>query len=405
MAPMAAAPRRPALAALAALAALGGVLLLPAASLGQQPLMPPAMYPAGYPGYGATGYPQQYPARDPYGPSLWSPQGSAVPPAGVSAGGTAYSSDSGPGPAAAPAAYERFDPGVQAIAPPYEPVPTSPASTAAGPVGPLQVVSLTTTWLAGEDPGFWDFELAAVFGFPFPTIKSPLRVTPGFDWHLVDGPDGPKFPPWFPGPWRRAIEMRVPDLPPRLHDAYVDFKWTWPVRPDVAIDVGATPGWHSDFETGSSNALRVPARLIGRYRYLPDTELVLGIAYLDRDDVSFLPVGGINWTSPDGLLELELVFPRPRLSRQLGVWPGDFWWYVGGEFGGGSWAVRRVNGTDDVLNYYDIRLLLGLERRTGKYQGWNLEIGYVFARNIEFRSGIGNFEPDDTLLLRGGLRF
>jgi hypothetical protein len=49
--------------------------------------------------------------------------------------------------------------------------------------------------------------------------------------------------------------------------------------------------------------------------------------------------------------------------------------------------------------------LLGVERRLNGGAGFRVEVGYVFGRDVEFESGDGNFQPRDTVLIRGGLTF
>jgi hypothetical protein len=96
----------------------------------------------------------------------------------------------------------------------------------------------------------------------------------------------------------------------------------------------------------------------------------------------------------------------------------DWWGYVAGEYGGGSWTVERSAGFGDRVDINDIRVIVGVEfrptpavggavpilRRT--YVGY-IEAGYVFQREIVYVSNFpaSTFEPDATLMLRGGLRF
>ena len=48
--------------------------------------------------------------------------------------------------------------------------------------------------------------LQSIFAVPCPTRNSPLVMTPGFDVQYLQGP-------------------KYSDLPPRLYDGYVDFRW------------------------------------------------------------------------------------------------------------------------------------------------------------------------------------
>jgi hypothetical protein len=79
------------------------------------------------------------------------------------------------------------------------------------------------------------------------------------------------------------------------------------------------------------------------------------------------------------------------------------WWFVGAELGGGEWAIQREAGFDDLVSLTDYRVTAGLERKSIDYLvGMRVEIGYVFARELEYRSGTPSFDPSDTVLLRAG---
>jgi hypothetical protein len=128
----------------------------------------------------------------------------------------------------------------------------------------------------------------------------------------------------------------------------------------------------------------------------PTTELVFGVDYLDRGDVKLLPVAGLI-AMPHPKVRLELVFPRPRLTFLL---TDRHQLYIGGELGGGTWAVERVTMEDDLATYRDLRLCVGLGRLKHNSRRWAVEIGYLFDRRLEYTSGNGNFSPVDTAMIR-----
>ena len=75
--------------------------------------------------------------------------------------------------------------------------------------GVFQKLIFDGTWLAsGRASGFGmsDLSLKTVLGFPMPTRRSPLLITPGFGVHYLDGPV-------------------ASDLPSQLYDAYTQFRW------------------------------------------------------------------------------------------------------------------------------------------------------------------------------------
>jgi len=258
--------------------------------------------------------------------------------------------------------------------------------------GVFQKLIFTSTWLnSGTAGGFGiaEQELKTVLGFPFPSRRSPLVVTPGFAVAYLDEPAGV-------------------DLPARVYEATVQFRWWKRFTPRFGIDFAVTPGVFGDFDQSGDEALRTPGHVAARFEWTPNLDVVLGAAYLDRDDVSVLPIGGVVWT-PHEDLKLELVAPRPRIARRVYWWGActeevQDWAYVAGEFGGGTWAIRRATG-DDVLTYHDFRAILGLERKALGGLDGRLEIGYVFGRELQFAGGAPDVEPEDTVMVRAGLTY
>jgi hypothetical protein len=257
--------------------------------------------------------------------------------------------------------------------------------------GVFQQLLMAYTYLPrfGGDEGFGinDALVQATFGFPFLTRENPLLVTPAFEIQMLDGPT-------------------APSIPPELYDASVSFLHIRKFNERFSLHLGASPGVHSDFEESSDEAIRIPARILGVWDCRPEIQLIAGVLYLARDDVNFLPAGGIIWT-PNEDQRWELVFPRPRIAQRF-IYAGDieWWWYFGGEFGGGSYAVRDAGGLgSNVVTLSDLRLLLGVERRVADGINSRIEIGYVFDRKIEFQESLSTFEADPTLLVRGGLSY
>jgi len=255
--------------------------------------------------------------------------------------------------------------------------------------GIFQKLSFTGTWLDrrnADDFGLSEMELYGAFAFPMPTREKPLIITPGFETRFIDGPNSP-------------------DLPGQLYDAYLQFRWLGTINDCWAADVAVSPGVHSDFERWDDSAIRITGRALGVFTWSPSLKIVLGVAYLDRDDVSLLPAGGLIWTPSDDW-NLNLVVPRPRIARR--IWYDCYhedWLYLAGEFGGGSWSIERVGGAQDVVTMRDFRVLFGLERKWPGGAGARLEAGWVFGRRAEYATVTPDIEPDDTVMLRGGITY
>jgi hypothetical protein len=133
--------------------------------------------------------------------------------------------------------------------------------------------------------------------------------------------------------------------------------------------------------------------------------VVAGVAYLDRDDVSVVPIGGVIWT-PSEDLRVELMAPRPKIAKRVSYDCNTaHWLYIAGEFGGGAWAVERANGRDDVLYYRDWRAVVGLEQTSICGFSGRIEAGYVFGREIEYESNRREIDLDGTSMVRAELSF
>jgi len=272
--------------------------------------------------------------------------------------------------------------------------PPEPDRPADARPGVFQKLIFNSTWLAPsrepDELGATELELKTVLAFPVPSRESPLIVTPGFAVNYLDGP-------------------AIADLPSRVYEAYAQFRWRHRLRPRLGLDLALTPGVYSDFRQGSDEAVRIAGHGAGMFTWNPRLKLVLGVAYLDREDVGVIPLGGVIWT-PDPDTKLELVAPRPRVARRIyssgacGEEVQD-WVYLGGEFGGGSWAVRRLGGANDVATYRDYRLILGLERKAIGGLDYRLELGYLFGRRLEYNSGTPDVRPPDGLMLRAGVTY
>jgi hypothetical protein len=262
-----------------------------------------------------------------------------------------------------------------------------------GRTGVFQKVKFTGAYLprfSDDSLGMSDLELDVVFGLPFLTVETPLLVTPFYAVHFTDGPDSP-------------------DVPPRLHDAAIRFDHIRPLNDRWLMMLDLTLGQYADDASfDSSEAFRITGGGAGVYRSSDRWKWVLGAEYVNRANTQILPVAGFIYT-PNDDAEYRLVFPAPKLSWRL-PWtevPGsdERWVYVGGEFGGGAWAVRRTDGTEDRLDITDWRVFLGYERKITGGLSRHVELGYVFSRTLEYQSNGEQIDLGDTLMVRGGLTY
>ena len=234
--------------------------------------------------------------------------------------------------------------------------------------------------------GVTDLETWVVFGLPFPTRDRPLLITPGFAYRSLDVP-------------------ATVDLPDTLYDIYVQFRWLGKLNECWGYDIVFTPGIYSDLETDSDDEFRITSRAMATYQWSPWTQIAFGVGYFDREDFDYLPIAGVIYTPCDDV-RWEFIFPRPRYARRYyAACDREDWWYVVAEFGGGSWAIERTGGADDVVTLSDYRLLIGKEVKLCGGAGRSLEVGYVFGREVEYRSATPTVELDSNFIIRGSITF
>jgi hypothetical protein len=158
----------------------------------------------------------------------------------------------------------------------------------------VRETSFSGTWLGGgsEDGlGIAELKASTTLIIPVRVFGSPLLVTPSFGSSLLDCP----------------ASM---DIPSELYRVSGSMMWLKQHSDRMNFMIGATPGVASDFEA-TENAFRIVGFGAAKYQWTPTTELMLGVAYLDRDDIPILPMAGLIWI-PDEDTRLELTLPRPR---------------------------------------------------------------------------------------------
>jgi hypothetical protein len=262
----------------------------------------------------------------------------------------------------------------------------------------LQELSFEYTYLYGKtgDPNDLEInraEVSSTFAIPmFYNIETPLLVTPGFAFNWLDGP-------------ATNPVIEGPDLPPQVYDAYLDFAWYPRVSEFLGAELGFRTGVWSDFSFWDSDSIRFLGRALANVSLTPQLDVLFGAVYLDRLDIKLLPAGGVYWR-PTPEWDAYIVFPNPKVRKYFSTVGNTKWyWYVAGEYGGGSWTVQR-QFREDRVDINDIRFTGGLEWETQTTIRGHLEAGYVWNRELLFNSGQpGQFSLDNTFMFRGGVDF
>lgn len=238
--------------------------------------------------------------------------------------------------------------------------------------------------LTGDAPS-WNFDLDSG--------KEGLETDFGTGIHFVDGPG-----------------HIGSDLPPRLFDIFWNTRFKAETDYGFGIDANFKIGLFTDFEDSVREGWRFPGRVLA-YADLWTAEntgrFVGGFEYLDLEQTELLPAGGIIF-EPNPDTKVDLYFPRPQIRfRTDHDEDKDQWLYFRGEYHGSAWAIERTAGNADVVSLTEYRATIGLETiPTDKEESSSFfEVGFLFNRDLEYRSGVGNFQPDDTIVLRLGSRY
>ena len=109
--------------------------------------------------------------------------------------------------------------------------------------------------------------------------------------------------------------------------------------------------------------------------------------------------------NPNDDMKLDLYFPKTKLAHRLRINNYDAWGYIGAELGGGSWAIDRANGMKDQADVNDVRAFFGIEWMGSSQVTGFLDLGYVFNREIVYRSSTPNLDLSDAMMLRFGFAF
>ncbi|HND54778.1 MAG TPA: hypothetical protein PLV92_20340 [Pirellulaceae bacterium] len=237
-------------------------------------------------------------------------------------------------------------------------------------------------WLIGNGDRMGLFTLSLADS-DRPTANQ-LKLIPNFDIAIH----------WFMGP-------KQTDVPARAYDFLLRWDYRHELNDSLTLDLAFSLGFYSDFEGSARKGLRWPSTAVLEYQVDDCSKWLLGVDILDRDDYFCLPVIGKVWTpTPD--VRIDFVFPKPRAAYRTERFG---WVFVGMEMWGGTWAVERQSGLNDVLTYRDLRAVVGLQSTTTDRRVWFTDLGIAFDRDLEFRSAQGAFAPSPVFLFQGTLLY
>ncbi|MDB4386148.1 DUF6268 family outer membrane beta-barrel protein [bacterium] len=181
----------------------------------------------------------------------------------------------------------------------------------------------------------------------------------------------------------------------------------WNVRSILGVELA------TDNENRSSDAWRFRGGIFATYSKNENVSWTFGAIAMGRQDLPVIPVIGAVW-QPNPSVRVDLVYPQPRVNRLL-FDDGDRqqWVYLGGGTSGSTWGYQQFDAIDDQLTYSDLRVVLGLESRPAGSSGMpfvrgktmQLELGYVFSRELEFEQETRQESLGDALMLSFSTKF
>ena len=150
-------------------------------------------------------------------------------------------------------------------------------------------------------------------------------------------------------------------------------------------------------ELGDREALR--SMLFGA----DELRLTAGAAWLGRRDIGVVPAAGLEWT-PNEDWNVSLILPRPKVARRLASSAtSETWLFTAGSIAGGTFDVRRSDGTADELSLREFQASVGVEQTSDQFGRSFVEIGAGFGRELQFERNEEIFDFGPSVVLRVGL--
>lgn len=219
----------------------------------------------------------------------------------------------------------------------------------------------------------------------------PIRISPGFIWDFLSGPD---------------TAVTGADLPALVYSAYIATDYITDPTRQAGMEANVAIGMYSDFSNVSSDSWRITGTLLGWKQVNSYSTAKLGIEYYDRVDIKLLPAIGV-FMAPNPDLKLDIYFPRPKLAQRIQYFNKyNGWAYIGAEYGGGSWTVELPGPISDQVDINDVRAFFGAEWVGPRSVTGFFEFGYVFERNLIYRTDVSDkIKLQDAYMVRTGIAF
>jgi len=179
---------------------------------------------------------------------------------------------------------------------------------------------------------------------------------------------------------------------------------------DLEVYGDLTLGMASSFKNQlTCDSFYVRGRLVGELPVTStkESKIVGGAAYYGRIRYKVLPILGLVW-NPNPQNEFRLIYPNPRWSHFLTKVNGtDWWFYIHGELGGGTWFFKDKKYGKFQLDNNDYRVGLGVTFDCSSNLMGSAEIGGAFGRELRTKNSnnTANLPIKDAFYFKFGLLF
>ncbi|MDO4550867.1 MAG: DUF6268 family outer membrane beta-barrel protein [Planctomycetia bacterium] len=253
---------------------------------------------------------------------------------------------------------------------------------------------ITTSSDGGKKLGLFRLSFDGEITIPIFALEHPLYFKPRFAVNYWNGP-----------------QSDIYDMPPQTFDASLGLAWQpqWKAEclggTEINFDLYFSVGIYSDFRKVSGKSFRFPSYGYFSLKLTPNVQLKLGVYYLDRVRYKISPAGGLIWT-PNNQWEFQFLFPNPQVTYRPEMSSfNNLVLYARGEYGGGSWTIKHMNGRGvERVDYNDYRIMFGGSWVTTRRHEGYFEIGLSFARELYY-SDLRSHSVNAGFIMSGGFHF
>jgi hypothetical protein len=194
------------------------------------------------------------------------------------------------------------------------------------------------------------------------------------------------------------------DMPKKLYSYSIGPSYFYRHSARWSLATSLNVNYISDMKS-SKDAIKVTGFAGTVWKYSDNLDLNFGVAFLGRDDLPLVAGPGFDWR-PNDSWRFLLRTPIARVEYSLNNRNkfGRTLLYSDIRMIGGSYAVKRENGSRDLLTMSEFPISLGLEHST-KWGSFYGEVGYVMGREVNYERGGEDQNLDNVIKIAIGVNF